>query len=71
MLGVYIVEQLIKNEKNMHDQIIFFRDRTESRINLILLTNIFLGWSIMKLDKLRASQIEELKNEIEELKKGD
>lgn len=71
MLGVYIVEQLIKNEKNMHDQIIFFRDRTESRINLILLTNIFLVWSIMKLDKLRASQIEELKNEIEELKKGD
>ena len=55
----------------MHDQIIFFRDRTESRINLILLTNIFLVWSIMKLDKLRASQIEELKNEIEELKKGD
>ncbi len=71
MLGVYIVEQLIKNEKNMYDQIIFFRDRTESRINLILLTNIFLVWSIMKLDKLRASQIEELKNEIEELKKGD
>ena len=74
MFDIIMLERILKNEKvtiDLIDQLIFLKRSTDSKLSLIMLTNIFIMWSIIKLDRLRASQIKELREELEETKKGD
>lgn len=74
MFDIIMLERILKNEKvtiNLTDHLICLKKSTDSKLSLIMFTNIFIMWSIMKLDRLRASQIKELREELEEIKKGD
>ena len=74
MFDIIMLERILKNEKvtiNLTDHLIYLKKSTDSKLSLIMFTNIFIMWSIIKLDRLRASQIKELREELEEIKKGD
>lgn len=74
MFDIIMLERILKNEKvtiNLTDHLICLKKSTDSKLSLIMFTNIFIMWSIIKLDRLRASQIKELREELEEIKKGD
>lgn len=74
MFDIIMLERILKNEKvtiNLTDHLISLKKSTDSKLSLIMFTNIFIMWSIIKLDRLRASQIKELREELEKIKKGD
>lgn len=74
MFDIIMLERILKNEKvtiNLTDHLICLKKSTDSKLSLIMFTNIFIMWSVIKLDRLRASQIKELREELEEIKKGD
>ena len=74
MFDIIMLERILKNEKvtiNLTDHLICLKKSTDSKLSLIMFTNIFIMWSVIKLDRLRASQIKDLREELEKIKKGD